>query len=126
LKSDLCILQFFQHFERVVEQKRHKELEAEYNAREKLPTLSLKNSPLLKQAAQVYTPAIFKMFQNEYDYASAALIKSRNESQPMHEYIVMLFGQEKEYIKYFATLLIRHSCVVVGSLKHLEFCVVML
>jgi zinc finger SWIM domain-containing protein 3 len=97
LKSDLCILQFFQHFERVVEQKRHKELEAEYNARQKLPTLSLKNSPLLKQAAQVYTPAIFKMFQNEYDYASAALIKSRNESQPMHEYIVMLFGQEKEY-----------------------------
>jgi zinc finger SWIM domain-containing protein 3 len=39
LKSDLGIVEFFQHFERVVEQKRHKELEAEYNARQKLPTL---------------------------------------------------------------------------------------
>ncbi|XP_062158768.1 protein FAR1-RELATED SEQUENCE 5-like [Alnus glutinosa] len=32
LKSDLGIVEFFQHFERVVEQKRHKELKAEFNA----------------------------------------------------------------------------------------------
>jgi hypothetical protein len=51
-------MDFFQHFEWVVEQKRHKELEAEFNAREKLPTLGLNNSPLLKQASQTYTLVI--------------------------------------------------------------------
>ena len=56
LKSDLDIVQFFQHFERVVEQKRQKELEAEYNAREKLSALSLKNSPLLKQSSTSLYP----------------------------------------------------------------------
>lgn len=50
LKSNLDIVQVFQHFERVVEEKRNKELEVEYNARQKLPPLSLKNSPLLRQA----------------------------------------------------------------------------
>jgi zinc finger SWIM domain-containing protein 3 len=97
LKPDLDVVRFFEHFERVVEQKRHKELKTEFNARQKLPTLSLKNSPVLKQAAQTYTPVIFKIFQDEYDYASAAVIKYRNESQLMHEYIVALLNEEREY-----------------------------
>ena len=81
----------------VVGQKWDKELEAEYNAREKLPPLCLKNSPLLKQASQVYTPTIFKVFQNEYGYVSTAIIKYRNYSQPMHEYIVVLLEKVEEY-----------------------------
>ena len=60
----------------VVGQKWDKELEAKYNAREKLPHLCLKNSPLLKQASQVYAPTIFKVFQNEYDYAPVAIINN--------------------------------------------------
>jgi zinc finger SWIM domain-containing protein 3 len=90
-------LNFFQHFERVVEQKRHKELEAEFNAREKLSTLGLKNSPLLKQVAQTYTPMIFKKFHDEYDYALAAIIKHRNDSQLVHEYIAGIFDESREY-----------------------------
>jgi len=97
LKSDLGIVEFFQHFERVVEQKRHKKLEAEFNAREKLPTLGLNNSPLLKQAAQTYTPVIFKKIHDEYDYASATIIKHRNDSQAVHEYIVRIFNEGREY-----------------------------
>jgi hypothetical protein len=59
-------VEFFQHFEQVVEQKRYKELEVENNARQKLPTLGLKNSLLLKQVAQMYTPIIFKKIHDEY------------------------------------------------------------
>jgi hypothetical protein len=81
----------------VVEQKRHKKLEAEFNAREKLPTSGLKNSPLLKQAAQTYTSVIFKKFHDEYDYASASIIKHRNDSQAVHEYIVRIFNEGREY-----------------------------
>jgi len=97
LKLDLSMVEFFQHFERVVEQKRHKELEAEFNAREKLPTLGLKNSPLLKQVAQTYTLVIFKKFHDEYDYASATIIKHSNDSQLVHEYIVGIFDESREY-----------------------------
>ncbi|XP_062162142.1 protein FAR-RED IMPAIRED RESPONSE 1-like [Alnus glutinosa] len=97
LKSDLNMVEVFQHFERVVEQKRHKKLEAEFNAQEKLSTLGLKNSPLLKQVAQTYTSVIFKKFHDEYDYASAAIIKHRNDSQLVHEYIVEIFYESREY-----------------------------
>ena len=81
----------------VVGQKRDKELKAEYNAKEKLPPLCLKNSPLLKQASQVYAPTIFKVFQNEYDYASATIIKDQNCNQPVHEYTVVLLEKVGEY-----------------------------
>ena len=97
MKSDLNMDDFFEHFEMVVRQKRDKELEAEYNAREKLPPLCLKNSPLLKQASHVYTPTIFKLFQNECDYASTTIIKEWNCSQPVHEYTVVPLEKVGEY-----------------------------
>jgi hypothetical protein len=81
----------------VVKQKRHKELEVEFNAREKLPILGLKNFYLLKQARQTCTLVIFQNFHNEYDYSSAMIIKYHNDSQLMHEYIVGFFNESKEY-----------------------------
>ena len=59
LTSDLDVAEFFEHFDRVIEQKQERELQAEFNARQKFPQLDLKNSPLLKQVVQVYTPVIF-------------------------------------------------------------------
>ena len=44
LKFDLGVAKFFAHFNRVIEQKREKELQAEFNARQKFPQLGLKNS----------------------------------------------------------------------------------
>ncbi|KAF3962305.1 hypothetical protein CMV_013159 [Castanea mollissima] len=97
LKSNLNMDDFFEHFEMVVGQKQDRELEAKYNAREKLPPVCLKNSPLLKQASPVYTPTIFKVFENEYDHASATIIKYQNCSQPVHEYTVVLLEKVGEY-----------------------------
>ena len=45
LCTDLNIVEFFTHFERVVNQKRDKELEAECNFRHKFLRLKLKSSP---------------------------------------------------------------------------------
>ncbi len=45
----------------------------------------------------MYTPVIFKKFHDEYDYASTSLIKHRNDSQAMHEYIVRIFNEGREY-----------------------------
>lgn len=60
-----------------------------------MPPLSLKNSPLLRQAAEVYTLMIFK---DEYNYAIAIIIKSQSEDQLVHKYIVALldeYGEDK-------------------------------
>jgi len=40
---------------------------------------------------------IFKKFHDEYDYASATIIKHRNDSQLVHEYIVGIFDESREY-----------------------------
>ncbi|XP_075674731.1 protein FAR1-RELATED SEQUENCE 5-like [Castanea sativa] len=67
LRTNLNIVEFFTHFERIVNQKRDKELEAEYNSRHKFPKLKLKSSPILNQVATMYTPTLFDLFQIEVE-----------------------------------------------------------
>jgi zinc finger SWIM domain-containing protein 3 len=97
LQTDLNILEFFTHFERVVKQKRDKELEAEYNSRQKLPRLNLKSSPMLNQVAKVYTPKAFELFQNEVEEVPPLCIIDRNTSQVTHTYVVGLFNGHRTY-----------------------------
>ncbi|QHO07058.1 uncharacterized protein DS421_14g460280 [Arachis hypogaea] len=47
MQSRLDIIHFLKQFERAVGGKRYKELQAEYNARQKLPRLKMIHSPLL-------------------------------------------------------------------------------
>ncbi|XP_028082883.1 protein FAR1-RELATED SEQUENCE 5-like [Camellia sinensis] len=65
LNCDHNLMEFFMHFERVLYDKRYKELEAEYNLRQKLPRVSIP-TVMLKQMADIYTKIIFEKFQNEY------------------------------------------------------------
>jgi zinc finger SWIM domain-containing protein 3 len=97
LQTDLNILEFFTHFERVVKQKRDKELEAEYNSRQKLPRLNLKSSLMLNQVAKVYTPKTFELFQNEVKEVPPLSIIDYNTSQVTHTYVVGLFNGHRTY-----------------------------
>jgi hypothetical protein len=65
LQTDLNILKLFTYFERVIKEKRDKELEAEYNSKQKLLRLNFKSSPMLNEVAKVYKPKVFELFQNE-------------------------------------------------------------
>ncbi|KAM4072621.1 hypothetical protein ACB094_11G152300 [Castanea mollissima] len=103
LKSDLDVAEFFEHFDRVIEQKRERELQAEFNARQKFPQLGLKNSPLLKQAVQVYTRLIFRMLHDQYDLASVARIKNRQEDSLVHTYTIEFMHQPGEFIVSYDT-----------------------
>ncbi|KAM3406733.1 hypothetical protein ACQJBY_000668 [Aegilops geniculata] len=51
LKSDLDLVRFFKHFERVVKGKRDNELNSEYESREKLPRIKI-TTPMLVQASE--------------------------------------------------------------------------
>ncbi|XP_050259003.1 protein FAR1-RELATED SEQUENCE 5-like [Quercus robur] len=82
LHTDLNIVEFFTHFEIVVNQKRDKELEAGYNSRQKFPRLKLKSSPMLNQVAIVYTPKLFDLFQIEVEeeiYAHDVMAQNKTE-----------------------------------------------
>ncbi|KAF7811845.1 protein FAR1-RELATED SEQUENCE 5-like [Senna tora] len=97
LKPNIDIIQFFKHFERVVEDKRYNELKCEFELRQKLPRLKCAFSPMLKQVVEVYTPTIFDIFQEQFDMFHACSIKHKNEIQPCFEYVINVFDQESEF-----------------------------
>jgi zinc finger SWIM domain-containing protein 3 len=75
LKSDFDIIRFLKHFERAVQGKRDKELDAEFEARKKLPRIRMK-TPMLLQTSKLYTPIIFEAFQGEYERSMAACTRA--------------------------------------------------
>jgi zinc finger SWIM domain-containing protein 3 len=56
-KSDFDIIRFLKHFERVVEDKRPNEQNAEFESRKKIPRLKMR-TPMLIQASKLYTTYI--------------------------------------------------------------------
>jgi len=70
-KSDFDIIRFLKHFERVVEDKRKKELDAEFESRKKIPRIKMR-TPMLIQTSNMYTPIIFEAFQGEYERSMVA------------------------------------------------------
>ncbi|XP_027071913.1 protein FAR1-RELATED SEQUENCE 5-like [Coffea arabica] len=54
LKLDHDLVQFFRHFNQVVDEKRHNKLIAEYEMRQKLPMVGLRQTPMLVHASETY------------------------------------------------------------------------
>ena len=55
MQPNLEIMQFFKHFERVVEEKRENELSCVYESSHKLARLVYEKSPILIQMGKAYT-----------------------------------------------------------------------
>ena len=68
LKSDFSVAQLFMHFDRVVNDKRYKELEAKYDLYYRLVHMKM-SVKMLVQAREVYTKIIFQEFQYELEEA---------------------------------------------------------
>ncbi|KAG6640890.1 hypothetical protein CIPAW_09G035500 [Carya illinoinensis] len=93
--SDYDIVKFFTHFERLLNAKRYKELQVEYNLRQKLPKVKIA-SPMLVQAANTYTSQLFLKFQKQYEEFQGAFVKERGERDLSHEYVVSIYGKPKD------------------------------
>jgi len=63
-RPNMNINQFFQQFERIIQEKRYNELHHDYEMRQKIPRMIVQNSPLFRQLSQVYTP-MFDLVQRE-------------------------------------------------------------
>ncbi|XP_028112675.1 protein FAR1-RELATED SEQUENCE 5-like [Camellia sinensis] len=65
IRSDFNLNEFFMHFERVLYEKRYRELEVGYALCQRLPKVKA-TIRMLIQMGNVYTKKIFEEFQNEY------------------------------------------------------------
>lgn len=65
--------QFFTHFERMVNDKRYKELETEYDMCFRLPIVKM-HVKMLYEARRVYTKLIFQEFQDQFESSLEASI----------------------------------------------------
>ncbi|KAI8555696.1 hypothetical protein RHMOL_Rhmol05G0194300 [Rhododendron molle] len=75
LKSDLNIVQFFTQWDTIVLEKRYEESKAIFNSRKKFQRTKLKESPILIQVSQVYSPPLFDLFHNEVDASLRCVVK---------------------------------------------------
>ncbi|WJX30659.1 hypothetical protein P8452_19175 [Trifolium repens] len=92
LKSDLNLVQFFTHFERVVNGIRNNESEADYESRHELPKLKMRRVRMLIQAGNIYTPKIFEEFQEEFEEYQGTCVKNLKEGL----YVVTNYDNSKE------------------------------
>jgi zinc finger SWIM domain-containing protein 3 len=76
MNANLDIIKFFNRFEDVVEQKRYNELKCEYESCFKVPRLKNQYSHILQQMSKLYTPAVFELFQQEYELFEACSLTS--------------------------------------------------
>jgi zinc finger SWIM domain-containing protein 3 len=86
LKLDLDIIRFLKRVEHVFQDKRDKELQAEFESRKKQPMIRM-ITPILIQTGMIYTPPIFEAFQAEYEKYLAAYTTSSNAS---NEFVVAI------------------------------------
>ncbi|CAN0839663.1 Protein FAR-RED IMPAIRED RESPONSE 1 [Linum grandiflorum] len=66
LSADKTIIDFFPHFDRMVESRRRAEREAEYHSRRSKPRNNFEYSELVNKAASEYTPKMFVIFQEQF------------------------------------------------------------
>ncbi|KAL5567819.1 hypothetical protein UlMin_024394 [Ulmus minor] len=96
LNSDLDVLQFFKHFERMVDEQRFKEIKANDEMSRCAPRL-MGNIVLLKHASNVYTPRAFEVFQQGYEKCLNIVVNQCSENESLFEYKANKFGQAREY-----------------------------
>ncbi|OAY78912.1 Protein FAR1-RELATED SEQUENCE 7, partial [Ananas comosus] len=86
-KSETELSSFFEQYERILDERRCAELQADVNASQ-----STKKPPsmrMLKQAANVYTPNAFKMFEREFELYMDCIIAASRAARSFDSYAFM-------------------------------------
>ncbi|ONI25239.1 hypothetical protein PRUPE_2G291000 [Prunus persica] len=96
LYSDLDVLDFVKYFERLVDEQRYKEIEANDEMNRCMPRL-MGNVILLKHASDVYTPRAFEVFQRGYEKCLNIVVNQCSENGPLFEYKTNIFGKSREH-----------------------------
>ncbi|XP_028806268.1 protein FAR1-RELATED SEQUENCE 5-like isoform X1 [Neltuma alba] len=103
LNSDLDVIQFLKHFERVVDELRYEEIEANDEMRRRLPRL-MGNVVLLKHGSDAYTPRAFEVFQQGYEKSLNVVVNQFSRNGSLFEYKANTFEHIRQYNVTFNSL----------------------
>jgi zinc finger SWIM domain-containing protein 3 len=116
------MLTFFHHFEMLVADKRFEEVRRNFKAMQTSPKLNAEASYMLRQAVTTYTPAIFKLFQEQVlrtlNYDTFLCDESEAEEKV---YIVKFHGTQRDHVVRFIPKEEKVSC----SCKNFKFAVIL-
>lgn len=115
LSLECDLLSFFEQFERLLRYRRSAELQTDVNASQ-----STKKPPsmrVLRQAANVYTPAAFKMFEREFELYMDCMLYNCGEMGTISEYRITVEDNPKDHFVKFDSLNSMVNC----SCKGFEF-----
>ncbi|XP_020105097.1 protein FAR1-RELATED SEQUENCE 5-like isoform X3 [Ananas comosus] len=115
LSPQLDLLSFFRNYERVLEEHRYAELQADFHASQSFPRIP--PSKMLRQAANIYTPVVFEIFRKEFEMFMDSMLFSCGEVGTASDYRVAITEKPKEHFVRFES----SDCSVVCSCKKFEF-----
>ncbi|KAJ0963224.1 hypothetical protein J5N97_028346 [Dioscorea zingiberensis] len=93
------MLQFLGHYDRVLEERRRAEMRADINTCQSLPRIP--SFRMLKQAASAYTPAIYKVFEKEFELHMDCMVFSCGEVGTTFDYRVTVEEKPKgHFVRY--------------------------
>ncbi|XP_044362126.1 protein FAR1-RELATED SEQUENCE 5 isoform X1 [Triticum aestivum] len=95
LSPQFDFLSFFKHYERVLDEHRYAELQADFHASQSFPRIP--PSKMLKQAANIYTPVVFEKFRREFEMFVDSVIYSCGESGTASDYRVAVTDRPGEH-----------------------------
>ncbi|WOL02384.1 protein FAR1-RELATED SEQUENCE 5-like isoform X1 [Canna indica] len=97
LNAEKDLMSFFKVYERLVEDRRYNELQADVHANQSMLEVPL--SRLLKQVASIYTPKVYEMFVKEFKlYVDCVIQNCAGDGN--HYEVTNLEKQTKSYVRY--------------------------
>ncbi|KAK8951769.1 Protein FAR-RED IMPAIRED RESPONSE 1 [Platanthera zijinensis] len=115
LSPEMELLHFYERYERLIDDLRFAEVQADANASQsvrKLPSMRV-----LRQAANAYTPAAFKMFEKEFEFYMDCMLYSCGVVGTVSEYKVAMYEKPKDHFVKFDSL----DGSIICSCKKFEF-----
>ncbi|XP_060959219.1 protein FAR1-RELATED SEQUENCE 5-like [Cannabis sativa] len=98
------MLRFLEHFERLIDDRRYEELKADFRVSQRnlAPSLPIE---ILNHAANVYTPAVLRMFEVEFSKAYSCAMELITELGVMREYKLTPNGKSFHHtVKYDSSI----------------------
>ncbi|XP_020244861.1 protein FAR1-RELATED SEQUENCE 5-like isoform X2 [Asparagus officinalis] len=95
LNSQLDLLSFFKHYERLLDEQRYAELQADFHSSQSFPRTP--PSKILKQAASMYTPIVYEMFRKEFEVFLNSTSYNCGENGAISEYKIVVSENPKEH-----------------------------
>ncbi|CAN1262657.1 Protein FAR1-RELATED SEQUENCE 5 [Linum perenne] len=124
VNSKMTLSRFFEQFDRMIENKRETELQADYTmGQAKLDNRYHKNS-LARHAATVYTPEIFNFFQDEYSEAFGYTMDEVESQQDegIKKYIVYKFEMNEDKLDERQLIVSEKDFIFQCSCRTYEYC----